>query len=67
MSGHHGDSTQRIGEFLVRIGAMTKDQVDEVLAIQRERPDKLFGQIAIELGYVNDEAVDRYVSEKLQG
>ncbi len=54
------DGTLRLGEFLVSIGAMTEDQVREVLERQQEEPDKLFGQIAIELGMINDAAIDRY-------
>lgn len=54
------DATLRLGEFLVSIGAMTKDQVREVLERQLEEPDKLFGEIAIELGMINDDAIDRY-------
>ena len=55
-------SIQRIGEFLVKIGAISAEQRDEVLQLQREQPDRLFGEIAIELGYINDEAVDRYLA-----
>lgn len=58
------DSTQRIGEFLVHIGAMTREQVNEVLERQKLEPDKLFGHIAIELGYIDDEAIDRFLSDK---
>ena len=55
-------SIQRIGEFLVKIGAISAEQRDEVLQLQSEQPDRLFGEIAIELGYINDEAVDRYLA-----
>jgi hypothetical protein len=52
---------ERIGEFLVRIGAMTEEQVLEVLRLQKETPDTLFGEIAISRGYVDDEAIKRYL------
>ena len=55
-------SIQRIGEFLVKIGAISAEQRDEVLQLQSEQPGRLFGEIAIELGYINDEAVDRYLA-----
>lgn len=56
---------ERIGEFLMRIGALTQAQMDEVLAIQdAEEEPRLIGQIAIELGYINDEAIARYLAEK---
>ncbi len=57
-------ASERIGEFLVKIGALTAAQRDEVLAKQTESPDRLFGEIAIELGYINDAAVDQYLEQK---
>jgi hypothetical protein len=64
MSGESDDSTLRIGQFFLRIGAMTQEQVDEVLERQKQEPQKLFGQIASELGYVRDDALDRFAAEK---
>ena len=54
----------RVGEFLVSIGAMTKKQVEEVLEEQEKAPEKLFGQIAIEMGFVDDSAINRYLEAK---
>ena len=51
---------QRIGEYLLTIGAMTKQQVNEVLETQKKEPNKLFGEIALELGFISDEAIDSY-------
>jgi hypothetical protein len=58
------DSMLRVGEFLVRIGAMTEADVALVLEEQATRPYKLFGQIAIEMGLVSDGAIDRYLEMK---
>ncbi len=58
------NSVERLGEFLVRIGAITKEQVEEVLETQKKEPDRLFGEIAIDLGYINNEAVDKYLETK---
>jgi hypothetical protein len=55
---------ERIGEALVRIGAMKSDQVDEVLRIQREGDTRLFGEIAIEKGYIDDGAIKAYLDAK---
>ncbi len=55
---------QRIGEFLVKINAMTERQVEEVLKVQEREPDRLFGEIAIELGYIDDDAVKNYIDLK---
>lgn len=53
--------SERIGEFLVRIKAMTPDQVDEVLKAQKAGDKRRFGDIAIEFGFVQDNAIKRYV------
>ncbi len=56
---------ERVGDFLVRIGAITTVQMAEVLKIQdAEEEPRLFGQIAIELGYIDDSAIQRYLTEK---
>jgi hypothetical protein len=51
----------RIGEFLVQIGAMKPYQVDDVLRVQHEGDTRMFGEIAIELGYINDAAIQKYI------
>jgi hypothetical protein len=56
---------ERIGEFLIRIKAITQAQMDEVLKIQAgEEEPRLIGEIAIERGYINDDAVKRYLAER---
>ena len=55
---------EKLGEFLVRIGVMQEDQVRVVLEEQKNKPGVLFGQIAIELGFINEKAVDDYLSSK---
>jgi hypothetical protein len=54
----------RIGETLVRIGAMTQAQVTEVLYIQREKYnfEKMFGEIALELQLVDQETIEKILS-----
>ncbi len=64
MADGNGFMYGRIGDFLVQIGAMTQEQVQEVLRIQQNDPARLFGQIAIECGYIDDEALRRYVEHK---
>jgi hypothetical protein len=57
---------ERIGDFMVRIGALTTEQVTIILAKQKEEPDKLFGVIAIELGLLNDKAIRTYIESQDQ-
>jgi hypothetical protein len=51
----------RIGEFLVQIGAMQQYQVDDVLRVQEGGDSRMFGEIAIELGYINDAVIKKYL------
>ena len=51
----------RIGEFLVQIGAMQHYQVEDVLRVQQGGDSRMFGEIAIELGYINDAAIKKYI------
>jgi hypothetical protein len=53
--------SHRIGDFLVQIGAMKPEQVEEVLHKQHTGDCRLFGEIALELHYLNDDAIKRYV------
>jgi hypothetical protein len=55
---------EKIGDGLVRIGAMTRAQVEKVLSRQANGDSRKFGQIAIELGYIDDEAIGRYLQRK---
>ena len=53
--------TERIGDFLVKIGVMKPHQVEDILRVQQAGDKRRFGEIAIELHYINDDAVKRYV------
>jgi hypothetical protein len=55
------DPKEKIGETLVRVGAMTEGQVKAVLSLQRERQgiDRLFGEIAVELQFVDAQTIER--------
>ena len=52
---------ERIGDFLVRIGAMTPDQVQSVLHLQEMGSKQKFGEIALALGYLDDDGIKRYL------
>ncbi|MBU0926848.1 MAG: hypothetical protein KKA67_03810 [Spirochaetes bacterium] len=56
---------ERIGDYLVRIGVMSEESVRAVLDIQdKEEEPRVFGEIAIELGFIDDSALKRYLDEK---
>jgi len=52
---------EKIGDFLVRIGVMQPWQLDDVLWAQHSGDARLFGEIAIERGYIEDAALRLYV------
>ena len=56
--------SEKIGEALVRIGAIKPSRVEDVLLAQRTGDNRLFGEIAIEFGYINDEVLKKYVEAK---
>jgi hypothetical protein len=51
----------RIGGFLMNIGAMKRWQVDDILVAQSKGDIRLFGEIAIARGYIDDSALRRYI------
>jgi anti-anti-sigma regulatory factor len=51
---------KRIGEVLALFGFMTADQVEIVLSKQRAGDRRLFGEIALSLGLIEDNALRRY-------
>ena len=57
--------SERIGEFLYRVGVMQPYQVEDVLRAQKAGDNRLFGEIAIEFGYINDEMLKKYVEAKV--
>jgi len=56
--------TEKIGEFLQRIGVMNQQQVQEILDAQKAGDTRMFGEIAIEFGYVNDDVLRKYIEAK---
>lgn len=51
---------KRIGEILVQMGAIKPEQVEAVLAAQKAGDSRLFGQIALALGFIEDNSLRRY-------
>ncbi len=49
------DSTERFGELLFRLGAISEDNIKTILEYQKEHPDLRFGQIAVKLGFITSD------------
>jgi hypothetical protein len=58
----------RLGEALVQRGAMTEEQVKQVLIKQREQSgvDKLFGEIAVELHFVDAQTIEDILNQETE-
>jgi hypothetical protein len=56
-----GVDTDRIGSFLVGIGVMQSGQREKILLLQRSGDARHFGEIAIDLGYIEDAALKLFV------
>lgn len=55
---------QRIGEFLVSMGVMSPRQVTTVINHQEAGDARLFGEIAMELGFLaDDEPIDKFLEQ----
>lgn len=57
-------SEEKIGEALVRLGHMTQSQVDDILERQKKGNNSLFGVMAIELGYIDDQVLLEYLESR---
>ena len=56
---------QKIGEFLVAMGALSPTQVTTVIDHQHAGDERLFGEIAMELGYLADnEPIDKFLEQR---
>jgi hypothetical protein len=49
---------ERIGDYLVRTGAMQQSQVESVIAAQKAGDSRTFGELAVALGFASRAAVD---------
>lgn len=59
-------AVEKIGEGLVRIGAMTEEQRNQVIRKQSEGDGRMFGEIAIDLGFINDEIIMEYINSRFK-
>ena len=57
-------SDEKTGEGLIRIGSLTQAQVDDVMTRQKQGNGSLFGVIALELGYVDEETLLEYFESR---
>ncbi|MCB9745260.1 MAG: response regulator [Alphaproteobacteria bacterium] len=59
-------SRPRIGEVMVDLELLTRDQVSEVLAALREREKGRFGELALEMGLIDEAGLAQAVAEQFR-
>lgn len=52
-----GEWSYRLGDVLIRTGAVTREQLDQALVIQKSRPDSRLGDVLVEQGFTKREAI----------
>jgi hypothetical protein len=55
---------ERMGDYLVRTGAMTQSQLEDVLRAQKAGDKRTFGEIATGLGYATKAAIDKFLAHQ---
>lgn len=53
-----------IGQGLVRSGVLSSANVEQILTIQRRDDERLFGEIAVDLGYTQDRTIRDYLEAR---
>lgn len=56
----------RIGDMLVRAGALTHDQLEEALRGQERTPERRLGELLIEAGTIAQDALDRCIRQQIE-
>ena len=64
-----GVQDQPLGEMMVKLNMLSREQLEHILRVQSEAADdrKLFGQIAVELGYVSAPMVESALRLQARG
>ncbi len=53
---------ERIGDYLIRTGAMNQSQVDEVVRLKTAGDQRHFGDIAVSLGFIKAANVEAFLA-----
>ena len=55
---------ERIGDFMIRTGAMSQTQVDEVVRAKSGGDQRHFGDIAVSLGFIKQTDVQAFLASQ---
>lgn len=57
--------TQRIGDYLVEHGLLSQENLEKVLAKQKETKGKMFGDVVVEMGFISDKEFAKILAERM--
>ncbi len=52
--------TERIGDYFVRLEMLSFEQAERIMEVQKHHPERLFGEIALDLGYIDSTDLEDY-------
>lgn len=55
----------RLGDLLVRGGAITREQLQEAVAAQANAPDRRLGQLLLDLGHIDEETLTQHLERHI--
>jgi hypothetical protein len=55
---------ERIGDYMIRTGAMNQSQVDEVARAKTAGDTRHFGEIAVALGFITAADVEKFLASQ---
>jgi len=53
---------ERMGDYMIRTGAMNQSQVDEVVRAKATGDKRHFGEIAVSLGFITVAEIEAFLS-----
>ena len=56
----------RLGDLMVRDGLISHDQLEQVIEMQRERPDRRLGELLVESGFISPSALELYIKVQIE-
>jgi hypothetical protein len=56
--------SERIGDYMIRMGAMNQSQVDQVVSVKTTGDKRHFGDIAVSLGFITAADVEKFLASQ---
>ena len=56
----------RLGDLMVRDALITHEQLEQVIEMQRERPDRRLGELLVESGFISPSSLELYIKVQIE-